>query len=282
MSDLPAADRPVPGGPAADGPTPLVSLRGVTLSTGGYDALKEVSASFPEGTSTVIMGPSGCGKSTLLKVAAGLIPPDRGTVLHRGEDIYGLSGKPLASLRAASGFVFQDAALWENKSVFENLALPLQARPVRLARPEVERRVVRALERGGLADSASLRPAQLSAGERKIVSFLRALMNEPTLLFLDEPTLSVDGAASETMDQMIRDLKARGCTIAAVTHDPRLASTLADRLLVLSTGTVAAEGSFDEVKGSRDPRVRGALVRVLGEIASFDTDLLDLLGGREN
>lgn len=263
-------------------PSPLVALREVTLSTGGYDALKGVTASFPEGTSTVIMGPSGCGKSTLLKVAAGLIPPDRGSVLHRGDDIYGLSGKPLAALRAASGFVFQDAALWENKSVFENLALPLQVRAARLERSDVERRVVRALERGGLADSAQLRPAQLSAGERKIVSFLRALMNEPTLVFLDEPTLSVDGAAAEKMDQAIRDLKARGCTIAAVTHDPRLASTLADRLLVLSGGTVAAEGSFDEVKANPDPRVRGALVRVLGEIASFDTDLLDLLGGREN
>ncbi len=261
---------------------PLIALRGVTISTGGYDALKEVTVSFPQGTSTVIMGPSGCGKSTLLKVAAGLIPPDRGTVLHRGEDIYGLSAKPLAALRAASGFVFQDAALWENKSIFENLALPLQVRSGRMGRAELERRVVRALEKGGLVDSASLRPAQLSAGERKIISFQRALMNEPSLLFLDEPTLSVDGAAAETMDQMIRELKARGCSIVAVTHDPRLASTLADRMLVLGAGEVTADGSFDEVKSNPDPRVRAALVRVLGEIASYDTDLLDLLGGREN
>jgi ABC-type transporter Mla maintaining outer membrane lipid asymmetry ATPase subunit MlaF len=271
-----------PGRPDSLPVAPLIGLRGVTVSTGGYDALKEVAASFPEGTSTVIMGPSGCGKSTLLKVAAGLIPPDRGTVLHRGDDIYGLSAKPLAALRRASGFVFQDAALWENKSIFENLALPLQVRAPRMERAELERRVVRTLERGGLADSASLRPAQMSAGERKIVSFLRALVNEPTLLFLDEPTLSVDGAAAEKMDEMIRDLKARGCSIVAVTHDSRLASTLADRLLVLSAGTVAAEGTFDEVKANPDPRVRGVLVRVLGEIASFDTDLLDLLGGREN
>jgi ABC-type transporter Mla maintaining outer membrane lipid asymmetry ATPase subunit MlaF len=271
-----------PGRPDTLPIAPLIGLRGVTVSTGGYDALKEVTASFPEGTSTVIMGPSGCGKSTLLKVAAGLIPPDKGTVLHRGDDIYGLSAKPLAALRRASGFVFQDAALWENKSIAENLALPLQVRAPRMERAELERRVVRALEKGGLADSASLRPAQMSAGERKIVSFLRALVNEPTLLFLDEPTLSVDGAAAERMDGMIRDLKARGCSIVAVTHDSQLASTLADRLLVLAAGTVAAEGTFDEVKANPDPRVRGVLVRVLGEIASFDTDLLDLLGSREN
>ena len=228
------------------------------------------------------MGPSGCGKSTLLKVAAGLIPPDRGTVLFRDEDLFGLSDKPLRALRAASGFVFQDAALWENKSIFENLALPLQVHAAHLARAQMEKRVVRMLERGGLAESATLRPAQLSAGERKIVSFLRALMIEPTLLFLDEPTLSIDDTATGKLDAMIRELKARGCSIVAVTHEPRLASTLADRLVVLSAGTVAAEGTFDEVKRSADPRVRETLARVLGEIASFDTDLLDLLGGREN
>ena len=107
-------------------------------------------------------------------------------------------------------------------------------------------------------------------------------MIEPTLVFLDEPTLSIDDTATGKLDAMIRELKARGCSIVAVTHDPRLASTLADRLVVLSAGTVAAEGTFDEVKRSADPRVRETLARVLGEIASFDTDLLDLLGGREN
>ena len=269
--------------PLGQAPAPaLISLRDVTVTTGGYDALKGLTIAFPEGTSTVIMGPSGCGKSTLLKVAAGLIPPDRGTVLFRDEDLFGLSDKPLRALRAASGFVFQDAALWENKSIFENLALPLQVHAAQLPRAQMEKRVVRMLERGALADSATLRPAQLSAGERKIVSFLRALMIEPTLLFLDEPTLSIDNTATGKLDAMIRELKARGCSIIAVTHEPRLASTLADRLVVLSAGTVVAEGTFDEVKRSADPRVRETLARVLGEIASFDTDLLDLLGSHEN
>jgi len=262
--------------------TPLIALRDLTVTTGGYAALSEASVSFPEGRSTVIMGPSGCGKSTLLKVAAGLIPPDRGEVLFRGEDIFRMAAGRLAALRAASGFVFQDGALWENKTIFDNLALPLQVHAAGLPRSDMERRVVRMLERGGLADSAALRPAQLSAGERKIASFLRALMNDPSLVFLDEPTLSIDHTAAEKLNLMIRELKSRGCSIIAVTHDPRLASTLADRLVVLAGGRVLAQGEFDEVKASPDPRVRGILSQVLGEIASFDTDLLDLLGSHEN
>jgi phospholipid/cholesterol/gamma-HCH transport system ATP-binding protein len=263
-------------------PLPLIELRDVTVMSGGYPALAEASVSFPEGVSTVIMGASGCGKSTLLKVAAGLIPPDRGAVEFRGEDIAGMPGRRLLAMRAASGFVFQDGALWENKSIHENLALPLQVHAADLPRREVERRVVRMLERGGLVDSAALRPAQLSAGERKIASFLRALVHGPSLVFLDEPTLSIDHAAAEKLGLMIRELKGRGCSIIAVTHDPRLASTLADRLVVLAGGRVIAEGEFARVKASSDPRVRGILAQVLGEIASFDTDLLDLLGSQEN
>lgn len=261
---------------------PLVELREVTVTSGGYDALAEVGVVFPEGRSTVIMGPSGCGKSTLLKVAAGLVPPDRGRVLYRGEDLFGLSARRIHALRGASGFVFQDCALWENKSVFENLALPLQIHAPSLARSDVEKKVVRMLEHGGLPDSASLRPAQLSGGERKIVSFLRALMNEPSLVYLDEPMVSIDHVAAERINLMIRELKARGCSIVAVTHDPRLASTLADRLVVLSAGRILAEGDFDAVKAHADPRVRVILSQVLGEIASFDTDLLGLLGTHEN
>jgi ABC-type transporter Mla maintaining outer membrane lipid asymmetry ATPase subunit MlaF len=258
---------------------PLIELRDVTVRTGRLDILREVSLSFPEGGSTVLMGPSGCGKSTLLKAAAGLVPPDRGRVLYRGEDLFGLSEKAMKRMRRVNGFVFQDAALWENKTIYENLALPLEVHQGQLSRSEVQRRVMRVLERGGMEDSAGERPAQLSAGERKIVSFLRALVGEPALLFLDEPTSAVDPTMADRIVGMIRDVGARGCSILAVTTDRRLASTLADRLVVLGNGRVIASGPFDEVKRNPDPAIRSALAEVLGEIASFDTDLLSLLGG---
>jgi ABC-type transporter Mla maintaining outer membrane lipid asymmetry ATPase subunit MlaF len=257
----------------------LIELRDVTVTAGAYEILKNVSAVFPEGGSTMIMGPSGCGKSTLLKVAAGLIPPDRGSVFYRGEDLYWLSERKLRELRKTNGFVFQDSALWENKTIFDNLALPLQVHHPEMDGRERENRVARMLERGGLIDSLRLRPSQISGGERKIVSFLRAAIVEPSLIFLDSPTEMVDAAMTERITAMIRDLKGQGCSILAVSHDRKLASTLADRLVVMHGGSLAAEGDFDSVKRSPDPRVRAVLSEVLGEIASFDTDLLTLLDG---
>jgi len=261
----------------------FIELKGVTLTLGGHDVLRDVSLTLPEGKCTVIMGPSGCGKSSLLKVAAGIIPPDRGSILYRGEDLFWLTERRMAELRKSSGFSFQDSALWENKTIFDNLALPLQVHSPEMPHAEIERKVVRMLERGNLMDSIHFRPAQLSVGERKIVSVLRALIGEPTVVFMDTPTGTIDPAMAETVMGMIREIKAKGCSIVTVSHDRRIASTLADWLVVLIGGTLAAAGTFDEVKKNADPRVREVLSEVLGEIASFDTDLLSLLGdGGEN
>jgi ABC-type transporter Mla maintaining outer membrane lipid asymmetry ATPase subunit MlaF len=266
---------------AADPVTALINLKDVTVRLGGRDILKGINISFLPGRSTVIMGPSGSGKSTLLKTAAGLIPPDSGKVLFQGKDMLQLSETGMLGVRRTSGFIFQDGALWENKTLMENLALPLQVHFPELRHAEIERRVVRALERGGLVESASLRPAGLSGGEKKIASILRALIIEPAILFMDEPTLSIDHTMEGKVSQMIADAKARGCVIIAVTHDPRLTSTLADQLVVLDAGTVREAGDFDLVKRSRDPRTREIISEVLGEIASYDTDLLALLDSED-
>ncbi len=256
---------------------PVIELQEVRLSLGDYEALRGISAAFPPGESTVIMGPSGCGKSTLLKVAAGIIPPDSGKVLYRGSDLFALSERRMREMRRLNGFVFQDGALWENKTLFENLALPIQVHHPEIPAREVAHRIARALERLGMEDSSRQRPAEMSGGERKVASFLRALITDPTLVFMDEPTLSIDYHLTEKVHQMIRDLKARGATIIAVTHDPQLTSTLADRLVVMDAGQVLAQGRFDEVRRSHRPRVRSLIAQVLGEIASYATDLLELL-----
>ena len=260
----------------------LISLQDVTVRLGGRDILKNVNLSLLPGRSTVIMGPSGAGKSTLLKTAAGLIPPDSGKVLFQGKDMLALSESGMLGVRKASGFIFQDGALWENKTLMENLALPLQVHFPQLREKEIDYRVARALERGGLAESAQARPASLSGGEKKIGSILRALITEPAILFMDEPTLSIDHTMEGKVSRMIADAKARGCIIIAVTHDPRLTSTLADQLVILDAGMVRETGDFDSVKRSRDERTREILSEVLGEIASYDTDLLALLDAEDN
>ncbi|HYW84466.1 MAG TPA: ATP-binding cassette domain-containing protein, partial [Spirochaetia bacterium] len=186
----------------------LIRLQDVTVHLGDREILRDVSLSFLPGRSTVIMGPSGSGKSTLLKTVAGLIPPDSGRVFFRGKDMLQLSESGMKELRKSSGFIFQDGALWENKTLMENLALPLQVHFPELSHEEVQRRVVRALERGGLVESAHRRPAGLSGGEKKTASVLRALITEPALLFMDEPTLSIDHTMEEKVSQMIADVKA--------------------------------------------------------------------------
>jgi phospholipid/cholesterol/gamma-HCH transport system ATP-binding protein len=258
---------------------PLLELKDVVLASQDYVVLDRASVAFAKGASTVIMGPSGCGKSTLLKVAAGICVPDSGEVLLEGRPLARLSAPRLLQLRRTSGFMFQDAALWANKSIFENLALPLQFHCPDMPPAEVRERVQASLERVGLEASSGLRPAQLSMGEAKIASFLRAVILEPELLFLDEPTPSLDHAALEKIMSQIREMKQRGCTIIAVTHDAHLTSMLANDLVVLKQGRVLAAADFASVRRSRNPELIAILSRVLSEAATYDTDLLDLLGG---
>jgi phospholipid/cholesterol/gamma-HCH transport system ATP-binding protein len=176
---------------------PLLELKDVVLATQDYVVLDRASVSFGRGASSVIMGPSGCGKSTLLKVAAGILLPDSGEVLLEGRPLQRLSEARLLEWRRSSGFMFQDAALWANKTIFENLALPLQFHHPSLAAAEVRRRVRASLERGGLEASEDLRPAQLSMGEAKIASFLRAVILEPELLFLDDTQFRPHGPGED-------------------------------------------------------------------------------------
>jgi phospholipid/cholesterol/gamma-HCH transport system ATP-binding protein len=258
---------------------PLLELKDIVLASQDYVVLDRASVSFAKGASSVIMGPSGCGKSTLLKVAAGICVPDSGEVLLEGRPLQRLSEARLLEWRRSSGFMFQDAALWANKTIFENLALPLQFHNPSLSQAAVRERVRASLARGGLEGSLELRPAQLSMGEAKIASFLRAVILEPELLFLDEPTPSIDHSALEKMMVMIREMKQRGCTIISVTHDAHLASMLANDLVVLKQGRVLVAADLSSVRRSRDREVVEILSQVLSEAAAYDTDLLDLLGG---
>jgi phospholipid/cholesterol/gamma-HCH transport system ATP-binding protein len=259
--------------------TALLELSDIVFTSQDHLVLDRVSVTFTRGASTVIMGPSGSGKSTLLKVAAGICVPDSGEVLVEGRSLLRLSERRMVEFRRASGFMFQDAALWANKTIFENLALPLQFHRPQLPPEAVRAEALAALRRAGLESSAELRPAQMSMGENKIVSFLRAVILRPALLFLDEPTPSIDQAVLERIMAMIRDMKQQGTTIIAVTHDAHLAAMLAEDLVVLKEGRVLAAADFPTVRRSRDPQVAAVLSQVLSEAASYDTDLLDLLGG---
>jgi len=241
------------------------------------DILKSINVAFPKNQSTVIMGPSGCGKSTLLKVAAGILIPDGGRVYVEGEDLFKMSEKQARAFRNSHGFVFQDAALWGNKTVFENLSLPIQIYDRRLSSAAVRDQVNTLLNRINMIDSAALRPSQLSFGERKAISLLRAIILEPTILFMDDPTAFIDHVLLEKLLNIINELKNRGCTIIAVTHNAHLTSMIANYLVILKRGMVLEAEEVSRVRRSTNPEVMEILSQVLSEAATYDTDLLDLL-----
>jgi phospholipid/cholesterol/gamma-HCH transport system ATP-binding protein len=256
---------------------PMIELEEVNFKSEEFDILTNISLTASKNETTVIMGGLGSGKSTLLKIIAGIYPPDSGRVLYGGVNFHSLSFKEAAKFRKSSGFVFQDSALWANTSIYKNISLPLEYHNPGMPGKEVEARILALVERIGFHDPLHLRPSTLSSGEQKIVSFLRAVVTNPDILFLDDPTQGMDSHFSASLIRVIKEFKERKCTIVAVSHDSTLVSLLADKIIILKHGELMETGKFDEVKKSRDPYVKAILSNVLGEAASFDTDILDLL-----
>lgn len=273
-----------PAAGAGDEPQPTVadlpaacSLEGVTVAFEDADVLDDVTLHFPAEACTVIMGPSGSGKSTLLKAAAGLAVPERGRVDILGVDPARAGDRELESLRRRNGFVFQDGALWQNMTLYQNLALPLQHHNPHLEPPEIRDRVGRLARELGATARLHLRPSQVSAGERKVVSFLRAIICDPELLFMDEPTTSIDTERVDLLFRKLRELKEQHRTIISVTHDARIASQIADYVVVMKEGRVLRFGTLRAVSRSGDPEIERILTDVLSETATYDGDILELL-----
>jgi putative ABC transport system ATP-binding protein len=202
------------------------------------DALRGVSLAVPRGQFTAIMGPSGSGKSTLLHLLAGLDRPTAGAVRIGGQDLGALSDAQLTKLRRRhTGFVFQSFNLLPTLSAEENVTLPLA-----IARQRPDRAALAALlERMGLRERRTHRPAQLSGGQQQRVAIARALVTRPTVLFADEPTGNLDSAAGAAVLRLLRDAATdEGQTIVMVTHDPRAAAA-ADRVLFLADGRIVGD-----------------------------------------
>ncbi|MFP4363283.1 MAG: ATP-binding cassette domain-containing protein [Spirochaetia bacterium] len=256
---------------------PAVEFRHASFFSGEYIILDNISLRIPKNQFTVIMGTSGSGKSTLLKAAAGIIAPDKGTLLVDDSDIAMLPENKLYELRKKGGFVFQDAALWANKNLWDNLELPLRVAKPGISINEIAEKIQSHIERFQFRDELSLRPANLSSGEKKIISIIRGIITEPQRLYLDEPLASLDRASVDRLLNLLSEYRKSGRTIIAVTHNEKLTSSLADYLIVLKEGSVLTSGSFNEVKETKDPEVIEVISEVLGETATYDQDILHLL-----
>jgi putative ABC transport system ATP-binding protein len=216
-----------------------------TYSTGDVQvqALRGVSLDVMPGEMVAIMGPSGCGKTTLLNCISGLDAFDSGTVRIGGVDITTLNDKQKTSYRAHNmGFIFQTYNLLPVLSAVENVELPLV---VSGANPRQARELaIQALERVSLADKANQRPSQLSGGQRQRVTIARALVNEPAIVWADEPTGALDSrTANEIMDLMEQLNEEKGQTFVVVTHDAGVGRRC-DRLVTMSDGQISGEERY--------------------------------------
>jgi len=223
------------------------------------------------------MGPSGCGKSIFLKTAAGLTVPESGGLYLNGKNFHKLSRKNKLKFRKSNGFVFQDSALWANMTVFQNISLPLLYHFDHLSKSEIARRINIFTAKLGYNNTTDIRPANLSVGEKKLVSVLRALIIDPEYIFMDCPTMSVDRNTAVRLLDIIKELKSKKRTIIIATNDPGLASLLADYLIILKEGKLLEAGDFANVIKSKNNEVKEILSSVLNNASSFDSDLLNLL-----
>ena len=206
-------------------------------AAGALTVLKEVSFEIPPGESLAILGPSGSGKTTLLGLCAGLDRPSSGDVILAGESIGAMSEDQRARVRNEHvGFVFQNFQLVPTLTALENVLVPLELRGAGGA--AAEKKATELLRRVGLGARTDHYPVQLSGGEQQRVALARAFINEPKILFCDEPTGNLDGATAQTVQNLIFGLNhEQGTTLVMVTHDLELAK-LCHSVLRLKNGAV--------------------------------------------
>ena len=214
-----------------------ITIQSLTKRFDQHVVLQGLNLSIPDASFFTLLGPSGCGKTTLLRCIAGFNEPDAGRILFDQDDMT----KVPAHLRNI-GMVFQDYALFPDKTVNDNVAYGLKARNV--ARDEIIVRAQEALEMVGLGQYAQRYPAQLSGGQRQRVALARALVIKPRVLLMDEPLSNLDAKLRMSMRDVIRDLQRQArITTVFVTHDQEEALALSDQVAVMQDGRVAQMGT---------------------------------------
>ena len=235
--------------------TPLVELRNLTFGYGDRAILDNVSLTVPRGKVTALMGASGGGKTTVLRLIGGQIRAQRGQTLFDGQDVTTMGAKALYAARRRMGMLFQFGALFTDMSVFDNVAFPLREH-TQLPDAMVRDIVLMKLNAVGLRGARDLMPSELSGGMARRVALARAIALDPELVMYDEPFAGLDPISLGTAARLIRQLNdAMGLTSIVVSHDLDETFHIADQVIVLANGKIAAQGTPDEVRNSQDPLV---------------------------
>jgi phospholipid/cholesterol/gamma-HCH transport system ATP-binding protein len=229
-----------------------IVVQSLHKSYGAQKVLDGIDLAVTRGETVAVLGRSGTGKSVLLKLIIGLQKPDSGSISIHGQEITGLGMDQLNEIRKRMGFLFQQAALYDSLTVEENMEFPL-SRHTKLSSAERKNRVRELLSSVGMDSDLDKLPSQLSGGMQKRVGLARALALDPQIVLFDEPTSGLDPITSGEIERLIVQLqKQRKITSLVVTHDVNRAKNFSDRLVLLHEGNIQVQGTFEDLKKSKD------------------------------
>ena len=251
----------------------IVELIDIKKSFGSQQVLRGVNLRIMEGKTTVIVGGSGQGKSLIIKHILGLITPDSGKALVYGKELNKISKKELKDIRTNFGVLFQNSALFDSMTVYDNVALPLRER-TRITEEETERIVNEKLKMMDVEGTNNKYPAQLSGGMKKRVGLARALALDPGIVFFDEPTTGLDAAKSNEIYRVFsRTQQKLGYTSVIVSHDVPKIFKLADYVALLHNGVVRDCLTPDEFQLSDDPVIKDYVETTMGPLYSSEMEV---------
>lgn len=249
-----------------------IELKGVWKSFGKQTVLKGIDLRVEDGKTTVIIGTSGGGKSLILKHMLGLVKPDRGNVLVFGKDLATISGSELDEVRKHFGVLFQNVALFDSMTVYDNIALPLRER-TEASEEEIRENVQEKLALMDLQGTDEKYPAQLSGGMKKRVGLARALVLNPRVIFFDEPTTGLDVKKSNEIYRLFFKTQARlQYTAVIVSHDVPKIFKLSDYVALLQDGHIQGPMTPDEFQLSTNPIVQSFAETTMGPIYSSEKE----------
>jgi phospholipid/cholesterol/gamma-HCH transport system ATP-binding protein len=235
---------------------PLIRFENVFKSYGENKVLRGVDLCIYRGEITTIIGKSGEGKSVLLKHIIGLVKPDSGSILFDGKSLFARNKKERTELKKKFSYMFQDSALFDSMTVFDNIALPLREGS-RMKNAEITERVRKRLEQLDIQGIDGKYPGQLSGGMKKRVALARALVTDPEIVLFDEPTTGLDPIRKQAVHGMISEYQKRfGFTGIMVSHEIPDVFSISQRLAMLNKGKILFEGKPDDFTAKDDPVIR--------------------------
>ncbi len=241
----------------------MIQFKGLVKKFGDRIVLKGLNLSVQKGEILFILGTSGTGKSVLLKNLMGLMKPDAGQIWIEGEEVSSFSEEQYLPIRRKCGLVFQQPALFDSLTVFENIAFGIR-RHTKDSEQEIQKKVTKALGLVHLKNIENKFPSQLSYGMQKRVSLARTIALEPKVLLFDEPTTGLDPVTTSAINQLILELSRNlKTTSIVVSHDMRCALDIADRIIVMDQGSIIEIGTPEELKKSQVSLVKDFLSEVL-------------------